>query len=91
VNYGDGTARINGKPTKLFRKLAGSATLGMQFEDGERFLLAIGYPKQWLMALGQDLAARLRAEFVHGTKAELEKIIAADRAATAPADGRMAP
>jgi hypothetical protein len=68
VGYGDGRLRIDGKPTVRFSHIAGLAALGVEAgpDVKHRFLLTIGYPKEMLLAIGQDLADRLHVEFREG-------------------------
>jgi hypothetical protein len=68
VGYGDGTATINGKPTDKFKTIATTAGLGVECgsEKKDRFLLTIGYPKEMLLPIGQDLAERLHIDFRAG-------------------------
>jgi hypothetical protein len=68
VGYGDGTVTINGKPTDRFSNLARLAALGVEAgpDKKDRFLLTIGYSKEMLLAVGQDLAQRLHVEFREG-------------------------
>ena len=68
VGYGDGTATVNGKPTRRFSNLARLAGLGVEAGPNvkDRFLLCIGYPKETLLAVGQDLAHRMHVDFREG-------------------------
>ncbi len=68
VGYGNGTMLVNGKPTDHFKQIAGSAALGVEVgpEKKDRFMLTIGYPKEILLPIGQDLAQRLHVGFREG-------------------------
>jgi hypothetical protein len=68
VGYGDGTVTVNGKPTERFSNLARLAALGVEAGPNvkDRFLLTIGYPKEILLAVGQDLAHRMHVGFREG-------------------------
>jgi hypothetical protein len=55
-----GGARINNRPATT-GPLADLAALLAEFEEGKPRLVAIGYPRDWLEALADDLSARVGA------------------------------
>ncbi len=53
-------AAVNDKPITK-GPLADLAALMVEFEDGEKKFIAVGYPRDWLLALAQDLSGRIGA------------------------------
>jgi len=68
VGFGDGTVTVNGQPSEKLAHLGRLAGLGVEAgpEKKDRFLLTIGYPKDMLLAVGQDLASRMHVDFREG-------------------------
>jgi hypothetical protein len=68
VGYGDGTAMIDGKASPKLSHLARLAAMGVETgpDVKDRFLLTIGYPKEMLLPIGQDLADRMHVKFREG-------------------------
>ncbi len=75
VIYGDGVMRVNGKRSNKFRELAKAAGLGMDGEGVKPMTLALAYPKEMLIGLGQDVARRLKLEFRAGDDEQMKDVI----------------
>ncbi|HKI71899.1 MAG TPA: hypothetical protein VKA81_05950 [Verrucomicrobiae bacterium] len=60
LTVSSGGAKINGQPVTT-GPLAELGALAAEFEEGRPRLVAIGYPRDWLEALAEDLSARVHA------------------------------
>jgi len=60
LTVSSGGAKINNQPVTT-GPLAELGALAAEFEEGKPRLVAIGYPRDWLQALAEDLSARVGA------------------------------
>jgi hypothetical protein len=60
----DGVVRINGRPSDAFPEAAGTGFLIFKTTKKGLPLMVLGYPRQWLDALGNDIASRIRVPLV---------------------------
>ncbi len=60
LTVSSGGAKINNQPV-ITGPLAELGALAAEFDEGKPRLVAIGYPRDWLQALAEDLSARVGA------------------------------